>query len=134
MDPLRDPKPAAAAPPQPAAEPAPAPATEEKKEARARRVPAGVVVCPNCGWEEDAHAKFCTMCHRTFNKTDKIDVRKLRLPGFENPLDNPLMDDAAHAGHGHHAARSLSEIPAWILISIGAAALLLPVVVLLFSR
>jgi hypothetical protein len=74
------------------------------------------------------------MCHRTFNKTDKIDVRKLRLPGFENPLDNPLMDDAAHAGHGHHAARSLSEIPAWILISIGAAALLLPVVVLLFSR
>jgi tRNA A-37 threonylcarbamoyl transferase component Bud32 len=58
-----------------------------------RRTSSGGIICPSCGWEEEVDAKFCSLCLRHFNKTDKLSVR-----GFDtgdNPLENPLADPGA---------------------------------------
>ncbi len=54
-----------------------------------RRSTTGGILCPRCGWEEEADARFCSICLRLFDKTDKIDVPGMHS-GFANPSENPL--------------------------------------------
>jgi tRNA A-37 threonylcarbamoyl transferase component Bud32 len=119
--------------------PAPAPVAEParvvpEKVVPPRRTRSGAVTCPACGWEEDAYARFCSMCHKTFNKTDKINVRIPREPGFEDPLDNPLMDGHDPTRPLRPQERRFAGVPQKLLMAVGAALLLLPIVVLFLSR
>jgi hypothetical protein len=135
LDAIRDgtrvdaPPPAAPEPEAPRAAP-----PKPDKPKPSRRAPTGAVICPNCGWEEDAHARFCSMCRHNFNKTDKIDVRSLRQPGFENPFDNPLMHgEAAPAPDGLRGS-ILARVPAPLLIGAGLVLFILPLLIALARR
>jgi serine/threonine protein kinase len=70
-----------------------------------RRSPTGAIVCPRCGWEEEADARFCSLCLQQFNKTDKIDVPNFATGGFDDPELNPH-SDARPAGASAQAARN----------------------------
>ncbi|HEU4364026.1 MAG TPA: protein kinase [Candidatus Krumholzibacteria bacterium] len=118
-------------PEPPPAEPAASARVASHKPARSRRLPGGAVVCPSCGWEADADARFCSMCHHNFNKTDKIDVRSLRHAGFEDPFENPLLYESEGNRPGGRLRGLLAAIPAKVIVGAGAALLLLPIVVLL---
>jgi len=99
---------------------------------RPRRVSPGAVVCPSCGWEEDAHAKFCSMCRHSFNKTDRIDLATLRQPGFSDPSENPLQ--SGEQGRRHRADRGTRRgVPAGVIIGAGLALLLVPLIILIVN-
>ncbi len=97
-----------------------------------RRSPTGGIVCPRCGWEEAADARFCSLCLQTFNKTDKIDVPNfVNRPGFDNPGDNPLSDDDARAAVPKRARRRIGKRD--IVIG-GASLVVVAVLVFLLAR
>jgi len=58
--------------------------------------------CPKCGWEEDADARFCSVCLTSFNKTEPLNLAE--LPGGQ-PIHNPL----AHEEKGYNLNRSLTD-------------------------
>ncbi|HEX5132959.1 MAG TPA: protein kinase [Candidatus Krumholzibacteria bacterium] len=130
MDPVREP--AVVAEPVVAARPAPESASDGARGARKNK--SGAMFCPSCGWEEDADAKFCTMCHRTFNKTDKLDLRANQIPGFEDPEDNPLQDGAAAAPRRALAVPWLGELSYPVVFAGIAGLAILLVAVVLLSR
>jgi serine/threonine protein kinase len=93
-----------------------------------RRTSTGGILCPRCGWEEEADAKFCSLCLRRFNKTDKLSVR-----GFENlanPEENPLTE----------AEKKPNEVMQWLrsvppaVLAVGSGAILVTVILLFFLR
>ncbi|HEX6790980.1 MAG TPA: serine/threonine-protein kinase [Candidatus Krumholzibacteria bacterium] len=94
-----------------------------------RRTSSGGILCPRCGWEEDADAKFCSLCLRRFNKTDKLSLRS--LDPVDNPSENPLLE---------HTPAPPNEVVEWFrsvppaVLAVGSAALLLLVVFLFFAR
>jgi len=90
------------------------------RNARERRTSSGGIVCPRCGWEEDADAKFCSLCLRRFNKTDKIEVRSV-TPGFENPEENPLGLDAPESRGVLDLVPGLRNVPPHLLYGGGVA-------------
>jgi hypothetical protein len=93
-----------------------------------RRSSSGGIICSRCGWEEDADAKFCSLCLRRFNKTDKIDVRAFET--IDNPHQNPLsLPDAAPTSL-KEAAEWFRNIPPIVMILASGALLL--VVILAF--
>ena len=66
-----------------------------------RRSFTGGVICPRCGWEEEADAKFCSLCLTHFNRTDKLDMDEFVIrPGFDRPEDNPLSGEEPAAANG----------------------------------
>jgi serine/threonine protein kinase len=117
-------------PSRPAAPAQPSPQPEKSK--RPRCVPKGAVICPNCGWEEDVGAKFCSICRYSFNRTDKIDLNAMKQPGFADPSENPLLfsegGPSAHASEGRHG-----DVPTRVIIAIGAVLMLVPIIVLLVN-
>jgi len=38
----------------------------------------GAQVCAACGWEEALDAKFCSVCHHSFGRTESLDIDALR--------------------------------------------------------
>jgi len=95
-----------------------------------RRTSSGGIICPRCGWEEEADAKFCSLCLRRFNKTDKLDVRVLST--MENPVENPLaLEDAMGPRTPAWAARPLQR-PA--LAAVAVAAVVVLVILAVFLR
>ena len=58
--------------------------------------------CAKCGWEEDAAAKFCSVCLSSFNKTERLNLGE--LPGGQPP-QNPL----AREEKGYRLNRSLAD-------------------------
>jgi hypothetical protein len=84
-----------------------------------RRTSTGGILCPRCGWEEEADAKFCSLCLRRFNKTDKLSVR-----GFDNvsnPEENPLAEPVAKS---NEVVTWLRTVPPVVLASVSGALLL----------
>ncbi len=133
LAPAPKPAPAAASPHAMTVEvPAHNSAEGEKTSGRTRRVPTGVIVCPKCGWEEDAHAKFCSMCHHSFNRTARLDLAALQRAGFSDPNENPLVE-----ADGENRARAPGR-PRWktrtaVVVALGVALLLVPVVIFLLN-
>jgi len=132
MDAIVQPSPVVEAPPEPSPLREPQPQPKPAPPTSSRRVPAGAVLCPNCGWEEDIHAKFCSMCRYSFNKTDKIDLNAMRQPGFADPADNPLLFGEGDEV-GHVSRKRRFEVPGGLIIAIGAALLLMPLVIFLIN-
>jgi tRNA A-37 threonylcarbamoyl transferase component Bud32 len=103
------------------------PASSESREIAKpleRRSPTGPIVCPRCGWEEEADARFCSLCLQQFNKTDKIDAMNFGSGGFANPDLNPH-SDAKPASPSARAERVVGGTP-WLAsrrnrIVVGAA-------------
>ncbi len=98
-----------------------------------RRSASGGVVCPRCGWEEEADARFCSLCLQHFNKTDKIDVSDfVARPGFDRPEDNPLSDTDRQSAGVRRLRNPLAGVhPA--LLALGAV-VLLGAAIYFFSR
>jgi tRNA A-37 threonylcarbamoyl transferase component Bud32 len=136
LEPLRDAPVADPAPDAAAATSGPAPATDAAryKPVTPRRTPSGAMFCPSCGWEEDADAKFCSMCHRMFNKTDKIDVRSLQQMGFEDPSENPLVEGARISRPGTLHLPVPGRVHLRELAIVAGGLLLIPVIVILLTR
>jgi hypothetical protein len=86
----------------------------------------GGIICSRCGWEEDADAKFCSLCLRRFNKTDKIDVRAFET--VDNPVENPLSLPDATPASLKEAAEWFRTIPPMVMI-LGSALLLVIVII-----
>ncbi|HET6463378.1 MAG TPA: hypothetical protein VFH33_06215, partial [Candidatus Krumholzibacteria bacterium] len=96
-----------------------------------RRTSSGGILCSHCGWEEEADARFCSLCLRRFNKTDKIDLRALEHK--DNPVENPLSLPEAPDTHVAEALAWFRNVPPVVLI-IGSGALLLVVVIVFIAR
>ncbi len=113
----------------PMAQETPAPA---EKPVSARRAPSGALFCPSCGWEEDAEARFCSMCRHTFDKTERINLAD--LAGMNAPADNPFA-----VGHEAQAPRrfrmpDLENVSARALLIAGGALLVLPMLIFTLLR
>ncbi|MDH4037611.1 MAG: serine/threonine protein kinase [Candidatus Krumholzibacteria bacterium] len=126
-------RPEAPPPPVPPVPAQPEPESPSGKVQSPRSVPKGAIVCPSCGWEEDMGAKFCTMCRHSFNKTDKIDLNAMRQPGFADPAQNPLSTDESPELVHQSRRRWHAEVPGGLVIGIGAALLLLPIILFLVN-
>jgi hypothetical protein len=48
--------------------------------------PKASIICPECGWEGDADARFCPICSFVFEKVEKPDLALLGKKVQENPL------------------------------------------------
>ena len=94
-----------------------------------RRTSSGGIVCPRCGWEEDADARFCSLCLRRFNKTDKLSVHAFET--LDNPVENPL--SVPESGGGNDVLQWFRSVPPTVL-AIASGLLLIGVVVLFFIR
>lgn len=94
-----------------------------------KRTASGGILCSHCGWEEEADAKFCSLCLRRFNKTDKISV-PAQLDHIE-----PGQPGDPHTGHA-----SVAEAMQWfravppMALMIASAALLVLVIVIFVVR
>ncbi len=125
---------------KPAEEAKPAPASEAAAQAEAVGSPRGKsglpgIVCPRCGWEEDAHAKFCSLCLTRFNKTEKIDVTALNRPGFADPNENP--HDAAGpvvADPVGDPPRTIHWLSARNILIVTGLLILVPILIVAFRR
>jgi len=96
-----------------------------------RMTSTGGILCSRCGWEEDADAKFCSLCLRRFNKTDKIDVRSLE--NVDNPDENPLSLPDATPTSLKEAAEWFRNVPPMVMI-MASAALLVIVIIIFIAR
>lgn len=101
------------------------------KPAPETRTHSGGIQCSRCGWEEEADARFCSLCLRRFNKTDKIDVRALEP--LDNPAENPLSAPESPRVQARDALTWFRSVPPLVII-IACAALLLGVVIVLIAR
>jgi len=103
----------------------------ELKPSAETRTHSGGILCSRCGWEEESDARFCSLCHRRFNKTDKIDVRSLDT--LDNPAENPLNTPELPHTSLHDAMEWFRSVPPMVII-IASAALLLGVVIVFLAR
>ena len=96
-----------------------------------RRTSSGGILCSHCGWEEEADAKFCSLCLRRFNKTDKLDVRAFETT--DNPDQNPLSLPDSRRTSATEAIEWFRNVPPMVLI-IGSALLIVAVVIAFLAR
>jgi tRNA A-37 threonylcarbamoyl transferase component Bud32 len=116
--------------------PLPDPSSEPKQDVlrqseAERRTTSGGIICPRCGWEEEADAKFCSLCLRRFNKTDKLSLRG--LDNAVNPEENPLSAPDRPSGGLHDAAEWLRAVPPAVL-AVVSGVLLVAIVVFYIMR
>ncbi|HKW15691.1 MAG TPA: serine/threonine-protein kinase [Candidatus Krumholzibacteria bacterium] len=97
-----------------------------------RLTSSGGILCSHCGWEEEADAKFCSLCRRRFNKTDKIDVRALEI--LDNPDENPLSLPDATPANLREAAKWFKSVPPMVMIGASAALLLIVIIIAIVAR
>lgn len=96
-----------------------------------RRTSSGGIVCSSCGWEEEADARFCSLCLRRFNKTDKLNVRAAE--NAVNPDENPLSLPDTHLPAIQEAIDWLRSVPPAVLGMVSAVTLLV-ILILYFAR
>jgi serine/threonine protein kinase len=86
--------------------------------------------CPKCGWDEDADAKFCSICLFSFNKTEQLDLASLqggpRIP-------NPLADESPRATRRPNLPDWFHELPNNVKYG-GLAAIIILLLLILFGR
>jgi len=95
-----------------------------------RRTSSGGILCSHCGWEEESDAKFCSLCLRRFNKTDKIDVRAFE--NRDNPQENPLTTESQGPGSAETVPRS--HTAPRMLIMIAGGVLLIAMIAIVIAR
>ncbi len=86
--------------------------------------------CPKCGWDEDAEAKFCSVCLLSFNKTEPISLADLqggRIP--DNPLAATVDNHIPVAG----LVDRIRELPNNIKYG-GLAAMVIFLLLIVFGR
>jgi tRNA A-37 threonylcarbamoyl transferase component Bud32 len=96
-----------------------------------RRTSSGGILCSHCGWEEEADAKFCSLCLRRFNKTDKLDVRAFE--NTDNPEQNPLSLPASPNTHVAEAMQWFRSVPPAVLI-LASGALVLAMIIAFLAK
>ena len=87
--------------------------------------------CPKCGWDEDADARFCSICLISFNKTEPLSLEELQ---GRRQSKNPL---AAETNNGYQVGAGpldkLRELPSNIKYG-GLAALVILLLLIIFGR
>jgi hypothetical protein len=89
--------------------------------------------CPNCGWEEDADAKFCSVCQTSFNKTELLnipDIQAHRTP--ENPLAN-VVDPAGSEPGSADLKTIINRLPDKVKYG-GLACVIIMLLLIIFGR
>ena len=87
-------------------------------------------LCPKCGWEEDADAKFCSICLLNFHKTEPIDLAALQSGAT---TDNPLAVKRNHTLPQTSVVEKLRELPTNIKYG-GLAGLIVLLLLIIFGR
>jgi serine/threonine-protein kinase len=94
---------------------------------RARSAERSTRGCPKCGWEEDADAKFCSVCRFNFNKTEPLTLTDLQKNlGADNPLSEGV-------DTGFDPLSVLKNLPAAVKYG-GLAGLIVLVLLIVFGR
>jgi serine/threonine protein kinase len=87
-------------------------------------------LCPKCGWEEDADAKFCSICTFNFNKTEPLSLAQLQTDGeVENPLRRKRQDMAIPSS----LMDKFYELPTNVKLG-GLAAMVVLLLLIIFGR
>lgn len=103
-----------------------------QKNAEQRPVPQRMAtrLCPKCGWEEDADAKFCSICMCNFHKTEP-----LTLEGLQSRMENanPLASEAKNSRIPTNLTDMIQELPNNVKYG-GLAALIVLLLLIIFGR
>ena len=94
------------------------------------RQPAAKRKCPKCGWEEDADAKFCSVCLFNFNKTEPMSLADLQ--GGQQSV-NPLAAVVDNFVPVASIADRIRELPNNIKYG-GLAGLVILLLLIVFAR
>ncbi|MCK5619420.1 MAG: zinc ribbon domain-containing protein, partial [Candidatus Krumholzibacteria bacterium] len=87
-------------------------------------------LCPKCGWEEDADAKFCSICLFNFHKTEPIDLAALQSGAT---TDNPLAVNRNYTLPQTSVVDKLRELPTNVKYG-GLAGLIVLLLLIVFGR
>jgi serine/threonine protein kinase len=87
-------------------------------------------LCPRCGWEEDADAKFCSICMFNFHKTAPLDLESLST-GVVIP--NPQARGRRRTTHPTNLRDWFNELPNTVKY-VGLAGLVLMLLLIIFGR
>ena len=86
--------------------------------------------CPKCGWDEDADAKFCSICLFSFNKTEQLDLASLQ---GAPQIPNPLADESPRATRRPNLTDWFHELPNNVKYG-GLAAIIILLLLILLGR
>jgi len=87
--------------------------------------------CPKCGWEEDADARFCSICLVSFNKTEPLSLEDLQ---GRRQSKNPLAAERNYGlDPGAGPLDKLRELPSNVKYG-GLAALIILLLLIVFGR
>ncbi|MGD8413765.1 MAG: protein kinase, partial [Candidatus Latescibacterota bacterium] len=109
------------------------PIDEQREDARTPRpVQSGETrKCPKCGWQEDADAKFCSICLFNFNKTEQLSLEDLQA---RQAAQNPLVVERSRGGApAPGLVDKIRELPNNIKYG-GLAALIILLLLIVFGR
>lgn len=95
-----------------------------------RKSSAAKRTCPKCGWDEDADARFCSMCRFNFNKTEALDLSALQS-GIDR--QNPLAGAGERSRPRAGLVDRVRDLPASIKYG-GLAALIVLLLLIVFGR
>lgn len=87
------------------------------------------IICPKCGWEGDADARFCPICLFEFNKTETIDLNAVARNVTENPLQERVHEHFSAAGLVARWSGLPTKVKGGLLVTLFVLALLI-----IFSR
>jgi serine/threonine protein kinase len=86
--------------------------------------------CPKCGWDEDADARFCSVCLYSFNKTERLDLADLHAG---SNIPNPLKAESGGYQFNRSAIDQFRDLPNNIKYG-GLAALIVLLLLIIFGR
>jgi serine/threonine protein kinase len=86
--------------------------------------------CPKCGWDEDADARFCSVCLFNFNKTEPFNLAELQ---GGQPAQNPLRAESNGYEFNRRLIDRFHDLPNNIKYG-GLAALVILLLLIIFGR
>jgi serine/threonine protein kinase len=86
--------------------------------------------CPRCGWDEDAEARFCSICLYNFNKTEPLSLADLQ---GRHQSKNPLLPESFNYEFRQSLADRLHDLPNTVKYG-GLAALIILLLLIFFGR
>jgi serine/threonine protein kinase len=87
-------------------------------------------LCPKCGWEENADAKFCSICLFNFHKTEPLNLAALQSG---DPPVNPLARNRNYSLPQTSVVDKLRELPTNVKYG-GLAGLIVLLLLVIFGR